>query len=83
MLMSVCRAVAFLDILGFRELMRNNSTEKVAEKYSRVIDMTRAFNKDLLPDYNGPSLFASKAKDKRWCISKIFSDGGYHKPVCQ
>ena len=68
------RAVAFLDILGFKDLIGKNSAEKVAEKYSRVIDMTKSFNKDLLPDYEGPSLFESKSTDKRWCISKIFSD---------
>lgn len=76
--MSERRAVAFLDILGFRDLMSNNSIEEVAEKYSQMIKMTKAFNKDvhkvLLPDYSGPSLFASKVEDGRWCIRKIFSD---------
>jgi len=72
--MSEYRAVAFLDILGFKDLINKNSADKVAEKYSRVIDMTKAFNRDLLPDFAGPSLFSSKSKDKRWCISKIFSD---------
>lgn len=76
--MSKCRAVAFLDILGFRHLISTNSTEAVAEKYSRVIGATKAFNKDVakntFPDYKGPSLFAPKATDERWCIRRIFSD---------
>ena len=68
------RAVAFLDILGFRDLLSKNSADEIAEKYSRVINMAKSFNKDLLPDSKEPRLFTSNAKDDRWCISKIFSD---------
>jgi len=68
------RAVAFLDILGFKDLISKYSADNIAEKYSRVIDMTKSFNKDIFPDSKEPSLFTSKSKDNRWCISKIFSD---------
>jgi|WetSurSiteA1Bulk_404760.scaffolds.fasta_scaffold19105_3 hypothetical protein len=72
--MAEYRAVAFLDILGFKDLISKNSADKVAKKYIRVIDSIKAFNKDLLPDSQEPSLFSSQAKDKKWCITKIFSD---------
>ncbi|MFH0985718.1 MAG: hypothetical protein V1882_09345, partial [Candidatus Omnitrophota bacterium] len=60
--------------LGFKDLISKNSADKIAEKYSRVIDIANSFNRDLLPNSKEPSLFTSKSKDERWCISKIFSD---------
>jgi hypothetical protein len=44
--MSTNRAVAFLNILGFKNLIRKNSAENIANQYSRVVDMTRMFNRD-------------------------------------
>lgn len=72
--MSEYRAVAFLDILGFRDLLSKNSADQIAEKYSRVINMAQSFNMALYSDSKEPRLFTSNPKDDRWCITKIFSD---------
>lgn len=68
------RAVAFIDILGFRDLIQKNDTSTIAEKYTQVIAATEALNQDLLPGYDGPRVFKNNAGDKGWCIRKIFSD---------
>lgn len=68
------RAVAFIDILGFRDLIQKNDTLTIAEKYAQVIAATEALNKDFLPGYEGPRVFTNNAGDKGWCIRKIFSD---------
>lgn len=72
--MSHKRAVAFLDILGFKDFIANLSTDNLAEKYTRIISLAEAFNKDLISDHSEPHLLPSLGAGKNWCIKKIFSD---------
>lgn len=72
--MAKYRVVAFLDILGFKDLLGKNGADAIADKYSHVIHLVKSFNRDLLPNSEEPSLFAIRSEETRWCISKIFSD---------
>lgn len=72
--MSPKKAVAFLDILGFKEMIANLSTDELAEEYTRIISVTEAFNKDLIQQHSEPQLVPSLEPGKNWCIKRVFSD---------
>ncbi len=69
------RAVAFLDILGFKHLLSTESTSTVASKYTKVIELIDESNRlNLSTKHSPPSLFDHPLDSKGWCIMQIFSD---------
>ena len=68
------RTVAFLDILGFKQKIRETPIEELASKYESLIDTAEALNRPSLPGRSLPSLFPDHKKNLPWCIKNIFSD---------
>jgi hypothetical protein len=68
------KTVAFLDILGFRDLLNTMSLVELAEKYDNMVASTNALNRPLLVEQQTPTLFPDQTKDKPWCGRYIFSD---------
>lgn len=68
------KTVAFLDILGFKQMIKNESLSELAKKYEKTIGTTGALNKPLFPESDVPTLFQDHFKDTPWCNSYIFSD---------
>lgn len=69
------RAVAFIDILGFRDKLYSLGTSRLAEEYENVMMQISALNhpKADLSD-NIPTLFSHLKKNDEYCIQHIFSD---------
>lgn len=68
------RAVAFLDILGFREKIDTLPLDKLASDYERVVEHIRSLNRPFGVTPAVPSLFPNAVPNERWCIQYIFSD---------
>ncbi len=69
------RTVAFLDILGFRELVERLPPQELGPRFRRVVDdTTRALNQPLLPDSDAPRLLSQQGRDGTYCIRHLFSD---------
>lgn len=69
------RAVAFLDILGFKQMLDSMPLEELSKKYETVIQTTEILNKDLTrKEGEFPSLFPNHPQGARWCIKNVFSD---------
>src|SRR5687768_757900 len=69
------RTVAFIDILGFRELIHTTSSAEVGGKLVRISDLVLGYlNGPILPGQELPRLFPVHPQDEAWCISHIFSD---------
>lgn len=68
------RAVAFLDILGFKELISSKPLDEVVEKYELMLGATQAMNKPFQYTKNVPSLFPDHPENEQWCKRYIFSD---------
>lgn len=67
------RAVAFLDILGFKNMLGDMPLSELAQKYEGIISNINLFNK---PFSRGDelSLFTDHSENQRWCIVNVFSD---------
>jgi hypothetical protein len=69
------RAVAFLDILGFRKLVESKSTEELGALFSNVIGRALpAMNRPFGEPHDEPTLFPQRPPNESWCISHSFSD---------
>jgi hypothetical protein len=68
------RAVAFVDVLGFRAKIFTVPLDKLATDYERAIAQIRALNQPLVPAPGEVHLFPTEAPSDRWCIQYIFSD---------
>ncbi len=68
------RTIAFLDILGFKEMIMKQPLDELAHKYESLIKLTKSLNKPLNIVDNEPRLFQEHDKDVNWCISNVFSD---------
>ncbi len=70
----VKRALAFIDILGFRDLVMSTSLDDLAPKYERVLDTVEAFNHPLGLGDGKAKLFPEATSGESWCLKYIFSD---------
>jgi len=70
------RTVVFLDILGFKNKIQNESLVELSEEYERLIDTTEAMNRPFNNYKNEPppTLFPGHHETEPWCIKHIFSD---------
>lgn len=69
------RAVAFLDILGFKQMLDTMSLEEISAKYENVIGLAEVLNRPLGDSKEEIlSLFPNHPKGERWCIRNVFSD---------
>jgi hypothetical protein len=68
------RAVAFLDILGFKDMLLNKPLDVLSSEYEKLITQAEAFNKPMQIGGNNPSLFPTHTVGQRWCVRNAFSD---------
>ena len=68
------RAVAFIDVLGFREKIETLPLDKLAFDYERVVGQIRSLNHPFGVAPGVTSLFPASASNDSWCIQHIFSD---------
>jgi len=71
--------VAFLDVLGFKEMITEMSLEELSKKYEYLINITDAMNKPLLFLNNENNketitLFPDCESSEKLCVKNIFSD---------
>lgn len=68
------RAIAFIDVLGFKQMIGNQSASELGEKYKRAIKYALekySFNADFSQE---PSFFPEMSASDEYCISHVFSD---------
>lgn len=68
------RAVCFLDILGFRQLLEKMPLVEIAKKYDRLISNATALNYSFTATQNDPQLFANHPTTEPYCDRYVFSD---------
>lgn len=69
------RTVVFLDILGFRNLVDEMTTEELGGKFSRVIStVLMSMNRPFMAPGTEPTLFPGHPVEQPWCLSYAFSD---------
>lgn len=70
------RTVAFLDILGFRQLIESKSAEEIGNRFAKVVgQLVPALNRKLPNERGGhPTFFPDWNPDRPWCIYHSFSD---------
>lgn len=68
------RTVAFLDILGFKQIISETPIEELASKYEKLIDTAEGLNRPTLAGQNLPTLFPDHKANAPWCLKNIFSD---------
>ncbi|MFP7224868.1 hypothetical protein SFC42_17465 [Priestia filamentosa] len=69
------RAVAFLDILGFKNMLMTTPLDELSEKYESLVEKADIMNRPLSPnDEKLPYLFPNHPLDQRWCVKNVFSD---------
>lgn len=69
------RTVAFIDILGFKEIVKSGVTNDVGKKFSRILGKTLpGMNQPICNFPNEPSFFKNKSEKDAYCISYAFSD---------
>ena len=69
------RAVAFIDILGFKKMVEDSSADELGTRFTNLIDRIRDElngNKHDFP--NEPTFFPNSFSDQPYCISFVFSD---------
>jgi hypothetical protein len=67
------RTVAFFDVLGFRNLLAKEGTQRLGERYIQVSANLDALLKPFLTDPSLPMLFPDQGQEP-WCITHVFSD---------
>jgi hypothetical protein len=68
------RTVAFLDILGFRDLLINTPLPKLAKEYDYMVSLTNTMNRPFQLPEQIPTLFPHHKQGDSWCSRYIFSD---------
>jgi hypothetical protein len=68
------RTVAFIDILGFRNLVKDYPLQELVKKYVSMVQVTDAMNRPLQLNGSVPSLFPDHGQNEPWCQRYIFSD---------
>ena len=69
------RVVAFIDILGFKQLVDDEPTESLGERYRSTINLTTdLLNKPFPEEHDEPSLLPTLKKGQQYCIAYAFSD---------
>ncbi|KQU22389.1 hypothetical protein ASG61_23070 [Bacillus sp. Leaf75] len=69
------RAVAFLDILGFKNMLLTTPLDELSAKYENLAEIANLMNRPLSSNsQETPSLFPNHLPNQRWCYKNIFSD---------
>lgn len=68
------KTVAFLDVLGFRGMIKSTSLSELVRKYEFMVDSTAALNRPMFPEKELPTLFPNQTENEPWCNRYIFSD---------
>lgn len=68
------RAVGFLDILGFKNLIETTPLDELATHYEQLIAQARAYVRPTALDGDHPTLFPNRPNRIPWCTQHIFSD---------
>ncbi|MCY3020753.1 MAG: hypothetical protein NTW87_17180 [Planctomycetota bacterium] len=68
------RAVAYLDVLGFRELLRTTPLAKLGAQYDRMVAQTEAQNRPFPLGVPVPTLFPEHPVNAPLCRRYVFSD---------
>ena len=69
------RTVALLDILGFKNRIKNTPLESLAKQYERAVAETaNALNKPMGSSSQNPTLFSNKQGNEEYCKRFVFSD---------
>lgn len=68
------RAVCFLDILGFRQMLGQKPLLAIAESYDHFISAAMGLNRGLPITSADPQLFANHPASDPYCIRYVFSD---------
>jgi hypothetical protein len=68
------RTVAFLDILGFGEMVNETPINELSKKYEYLIDTLEHLIRPLFATNDHPTLFPDHPTHSPWCIKNIFSD---------
>ena len=68
------RAVGFLDILGFKNLIETTPLDELAARYEHLIAQVRASVRPQVLDGDHPTLFPNRSNSIPWCTQHIFSD---------
>jgi hypothetical protein len=67
------RAVAFLDILGFRNKILNTPLDSLAQEYEALTSTVQAYVRPMRMDGH-PTLFPNRPSGVPWCTQFFFSD---------
>jgi hypothetical protein len=68
------RSVAFLDILGFKQLLDNKPLEELAARYENAVLATNAMNSRFSVEPGRLTYLPNHAPGEPWCHRTIFSD---------
>ncbi|MEK6765237.1 MAG: hypothetical protein AABY49_03290 [Planctomycetota bacterium] len=68
------RTVAFLDILGFGQMVDSIPLDELSKKYEKLIDKLEYLIWPLDKTKNHPTLFPEHQHYSPWCIKNIYSD---------
>lgn len=68
------RTVAFIDILGFRNLIENEPIQDLAKTYDYMVQASNAINRPLQLNGSVPTLFPGHDQNEPWCQRYVFSD---------
>ena len=70
----MARAVAFLDILGFKQLLKQQSLADLASQYEEAVSATAELNKRHEGAASAWSYLPNHKPGEPWCYRQIFSD---------
>jgi hypothetical protein len=68
------RAIAFCDILGFKDKIFRENLRDFSEKYEKAIKISNDLLKPFKSQKDAPRLFPKHDLNKPWCEKNIFSD---------
>ena len=69
------RTVAFIDILGFKEIIQSSSASKIGTRFSQIIGRTLPGMNRPRDEFKGePTLLPGLSNSELYCISYAFSD---------
>lgn len=70
----MARAVAFLDILGFKQLLQERPITDLAKDYEGAIQHAAALNQRYKSESSTPTYLPNHKAGEPWCFRQIFSD---------
>lgn len=70
----MARAVAFLDILGFKQLLKQRPLVDLARDYEEAIQQVFSLNQRYQSERSAPTYLPNHKPGEPWCYRQIFSD---------